>query len=131
MYKRQILVLLAIEHLGFGIYGLYSPTSIADLVGYELKTEFSFSEIRANYAMFTVLGLMAFFAIFFKSLVRQTYIIYAVIFTSLILGRVLNYFLTEDLNNTIMIVTAAEIVVVLLCLIRLFFLRRRKEEETE
>ena len=130
-FDKLILVLLAIEHLGFGIYGLYSPTSIADLVGYELKTEFSFSEIRANYAMFTVLGLMAFFAIFFKSLVRQTYIIYAVIFTSLILGRVLNYFLTEDLNNTIMIVTAAEIVVVLLCLIRLFFLRRRKEEETE
>jgi len=130
-FDKFILVLLAIEHLGFGIYGLYSPTSIADLVGYELKTEFSYSEIRANYAMFTVLGLMAFFAIFFKSLVRQTYIIYAVIFTSLILGRVLNYFLTEDLNNTIMIVTAAEIVVVLLCLIRLFFLRRRKEEETE
>ena len=130
-FDKLILVLLAIEHLGFGIYGLYSPTSIADLVGYELKTEFSYSEIRANYAMFTVLGLMAFFAIFFKSLVRQTYIIYAVIFTSLILGRVLNYFLTEDLNNTIMIVTAAEIVVVLLCLIRLFFLRRRKEEETE
>ena len=87
--------------------------------------------VSDGYAMFTVLGLMAFFAIFFKSLVRQTYIIYAVIFTSLILGRVLNYFLTEDLNNTIMIVTAAEIVVVLLCLIRLFFLRRRKEEETE
>ena len=130
-FDKLILVLLAIEHLGFGIYGLYSPTSIADLVGYELKTEFSYSEIRANYAMFTVLGLMAFFAIFFKSLVRQTYIIYTVIFTSLILGRVLNYFLTEDLNNTIMIVTAAEIVVVLLCLIRLFFLRRRKEEETE
>ena len=130
-FDKLILVLLAIEHLGFGIYGLYSPTSIADLVGYELKTEFSYSEIRANYAMFTVLGLMAFFAIFFKSLVRQTYIIYAVIFTSLIMGRVLNYFLTEDLNNTIMIVTAAEIVVVLLCLIRLFFLRRRKEEETE
>ena len=130
-FDKFILALLAIEHLGFGIYGLYSPTSIADLVGYELKTEFSYSEIRANYAMFTVLGLMAFFAIFFKSLVRQTYIIYTVIFTSLILGRVLNYFLTEDLNNTIMIVTAAEIVVVLLCLIRLFFLRRRKEEETE
>jgi len=130
-FDKLILVLLAIEHLGFGIYGLYSPISIADLVGYELKTEFSYSEIRANYAMFTVLGLMAFFAIFFKSLVRQTYIIYAVIFTSLILGRVLNYFLTEDLNNTIIIVTAAEIVVVLLCLIRLFFLRRRKEEETE
>ena len=130
-FDKFILALFAIEHLGFGIYGLYSPTSIADLVGYELKTEFSFSEIRANYAMFTVLGLMAFFAIFFKSLVRQTYIIYAVIFTSLILGRVLNYFLTEDLNNTIMIVTAAEIVVVLLCLIRLFFLRRKKEEETD
>ena len=130
-FDKFILALLAIEHLGFGIYGLYSPTAIANLVGYELKTEFSYSEIRANYAMFTVLGLMAFFAIFFKSLVRQTYIIYAVIFTSLIMGRVLNYFLTEDLNNTIMIVTAAEIVVVLLCLIRLFFLRRRKEEETE
>ena len=33
---KIILSLLAIEHLGFGIYGLYAPNSIAGLIGYEL-----------------------------------------------------------------------------------------------
>ena len=124
---KIILAILAIEHLGFGIYGLYSPLSIAELVGYELKSEFAFSEMRANYAMFAALGLMAFLAIFFQSLARQTYVIYAFIFTSLILGRVLNYFLTGDLVTPIIVATSAEIIVVLLCLLRLFFLRRKKE----
>ena len=44
---KVILSLLAIEHLGFGLYGLYAPKSIAELVGYELLSEFAFSEIRA------------------------------------------------------------------------------------
>ena len=77
---KIVLIILAIEHLGFGLYGLYAPSSIAELVGYELSSDFAFSEIRANYMMFTALGLIALFSIFFRSLMRQTYIIYIFIF---------------------------------------------------
>lgn len=116
---KIVLAILAIEHLGFGIYGLYAPTSIAELVGYELSSDFAFSEIRANYMMFTALGLIALFSIFFRSLMRQTYIIYIFIFSSLILGRILNYFITGDLPNSIIVTTVAEIIVVFLSIWRL------------
>ena len=76
---RIVLAILAIEHLGFGIYGLYAPNSIAGLVGYELGSEFAYSEMRANYGMFTALGCMALLSIFIHSMVRQTYIIYSII----------------------------------------------------
>ena len=116
---KIVLAILAIEHLGFGLYGLYAPTSIAELVGYELSSDFAFSEIRANYMMFTALGLIALFSIFFRSLMRQTYIIYIFIFSSLILGRVLNNFITGDLPNSIIVTTVAEIIVVFLSIWRL------------
>ena len=116
---KIVLIILAIEHLGFGLYGLYAPSSIAELVGYELSSDFAFSEIRANYMMFTALGLIALFSIFFRSLMRQTYIIYIFIFSSLILGRVLNYFITGDQPNSIIVTTVAEIIVVFLSIWRL------------
>ena len=109
---KIILSILAIEHLGFGIYGLYAPVSIAELIGYELGSEFAYSEIRANYAMFTVLGLMAFFSIFIKSVARQTYLIYVIIFSSLASGRILNYFITGDSATSIIVAVVAEILVV-------------------
>ena len=77
---KVVLGILAIEHLGFGLYGLYAPTSIAELVGYELLSEFAFSEIRANYALFTILGLLALFSIFFNKLAKGTYFVYIVIY---------------------------------------------------
>ena len=116
---KIVLIILTIEHLGFGLYGLYAPSSIAELVGYELSSDFAFSEIRANYMMFTALGLIALFSIFFRSLMRQTYIIYIFIFSSLILGRILNYFITGDLPNSIIVTTVAEIIVVFLSIWRL------------
>jgi hypothetical protein len=54
---KIILSILAIEHLGFGIYGLYAPASIADLTGYELASTFAFSEIRAHYTLLRSLDL--------------------------------------------------------------------------
>ena len=77
---KVILGLLAIEHLGFGFYGLFAPESIAELVGYELLSEFSFSEIRANYALFTVLGFLALISIYYNNLAKGTYFVYIVIF---------------------------------------------------
>ena len=125
---KIILSILAIEHLGFGIYGLYAPVSIAELIGYELGSEFAYSEIRANYAMFTVLGLMAFFSIFIKSIARQTYLIYVIIFSSLVSGRILNYFIIGDSATSIIVAVVAEILVVGLCLWRLA--ANKKEIET-
>ena len=62
---KIILAILAIEHLGFGIYGFYSPEGIAEVTGYGLNSEFAYSEIRAYYTLILGLGLMAFLAIFF------------------------------------------------------------------
>jgi hypothetical protein len=116
---KIILSILAIEHLGFGIYGLYAPASIADLTGYELASTFAFSEIRAHYTLFAIIGLMALFSIFSKKLAKQTYIIYIIIFGSFIIGRSLNYFLTGELANSIIFAIVAELLVVLLCIWRL------------
>lgn len=116
---KIILLILAIEHLGFGFYGLYAPGSIANLTGYELASTFAFSEIRAHYALFAMIGLMALFSIFYKKLAKQTYIIYIIIFGSFIIGRTLNYFLTGDLANSIIFVIVAEFIVVVLCIWRL------------
>tara|TARA_B100000900_G_C20404811_1_gene644260 strand:- start:108 stop:506 length:399 start_codon:yes stop_codon:yes gene_type:complete len=124
---KIVLAILAIEHLGFGIYGLYSPNSIAGLVGYELGSEFAYSEMRANYGMFTALGCMALLSIFIHSMARQTYIIYSIIFSSLILGRILNYFITGDLVTSIIVAIVAEAIVVGLCIWRLAANRQTAE----
>ena len=64
---KIILAILAIEHLGFGIYGFYSPEGIAELTGYALNSEFAYSEIRAYYTLISGLGLMAFWQFSFIS----------------------------------------------------------------
>ena len=120
---KVILVLLAIEHLGFGFYGLYAPESIAEIVGYELLSEFAFSELRANYALFTILGLLALFSIFFNNLVKGTYFVYIVIFGSFIIGRVLNFLFMGDMQTSIIITIFAELVVVVLCTWRIKILK--------
>lgn len=120
---KVILVLLAIEHLGFGFYGLYAPESIAEIVGYELLSEFAFSELRANYALFTILGLLALFSIFFNNLVKGTYFVYIVIFGSFIIGRVLNFLFMGDMQTSIIITIFAELVVVGLCTWRIKLLK--------
>ena len=87
--------------------------------GYELASTFAFSEIRAHYTLFAVIGFMALFSIFSKKLAKQTYIIYIIIFGSFIIGRSLNYFLTGELENSIIFAIVAELLVVLLCAWRL------------
>ena len=69
--EKIILIILAAEHLGFGLYGLYAPNSIAELTGYVLSSEFATSEIRAFYTLISALGFMALFAIFIKSIINK------------------------------------------------------------
>ena len=69
--EKIVLTILAIEHLGFGLYGLYDPYFIAELTGYILNSEFALSEIRAYYTLISALGFMALFAIFIQSIVDK------------------------------------------------------------
>ena len=116
---KIILAILAIEHLGFGIFGFYSPEGIAELTGYELNSEFAYSEIRAYYTLISGLGLMAFLSIFFHKFARQTYILFSFMFGCIFLGRLANYFLTSQMDNSIMIAMIAEALVIVLSLWRL------------
>ena len=106
--EKIVLTILAIEHLGFGLYGLYDPYSIAELTGYILNSEFALSEIRAYYTLISALGFMALFAIFIQSIVKQTYIIFAFMFGCILSGRIFNYLLTDELITSIIVAMVAE-----------------------
>ena len=127
--EKIVLTILAVEHLGFGLYGLYDPNSIAELTGYILNSEFALSEIRAYYTLISALGFMALFAIFIKSIVRQTYILYAFMFGCILSGRILNYLLTDELVTSIIVAMVAEVLVVGLSLWRLIALSQETKAE--
>ena len=127
--EKIILTILAVEHLGFGLYGLYDPNSIAELTGYILNSEFALSEIRAYYTLISALGFMALFAIFIKSIIRQTYILYAFMFGCILSGRIFNYLLTDELVTSIIVAMVAEVLVVGLSLWRLIALSQETKAE--
>ena len=127
--EKIVLTILAVEHLGFGLYGLYDPNSIAELTGYILNSEFALSEIRAYYTLISALGFMALFAIFIKSIVRQTYILYAFMFGCILSGRIFNYLLTDELITSIIVAMVAEALVVGLSLWRLTALSKETKVE--
>ena len=127
--EKIVLTILAVEHLGFGLYGLYDPNSIAELTGYILNSEFALSEIRAYYTLISALGFMALFAVFIKSIVRQTYILYAFMFGCILSGRIFNYLLTDELVTSIIVAMVAEVLVVGLSLWRLIALSQETKAE--
>jgi hypothetical protein len=127
--EKIVLTILAVEHLGFGLYGLYDPNSIAELTGYILNSEFALSEIRAYYTLISALGFMALLAIFIQPIVRQTYILYAFMFGCILSGRIFNYLLTDELVTSIIVAMAAEVLVVGLSLWRLIALRKETKLE--
>ncbi len=126
--EKIILTILAVEHLGFGLYGLYAPNSIAELTGYILNSEFAKSEIRAFYTLISALGFMALFAIFISSIIRQTYILYAFIFGSILTGRLINFSVTGELSSAIILAMVAEAIVIALCIWRLIALKNTTAE---
>ena len=126
---KIILAILAIEHLGFGIYGFYSPEGIAELTGYGLNSEFAYSEIRAYYTLISGLGLMAFLAVIIYKLARQTYILFSFMFGCIFAGRLANYLLTSQIDNSIMIAMIAEVLVIVLSLWRLASYKDRSAVE--
>ena len=126
--EKIILTILAVEHLGFGLYGLYAPNSIAELTGYILNSKFATSEIRAFYTLISALGFMALFAIFISSIIRQTYILYAFIFGSILTGRLINFSVTGELSTAIFVAMVAEAIVIALCIWRLIALKNTTAE---
>ena len=126
--EKIILTIFAVEHLGFGLYGLYAPNSIAELTGYILNSEFAKSEIRAFYTLISALGFMALFAIFISSILRQTYILYAFIFGSILAGRLINFSITGELSTAINVAMVAEAIVIALCIWRLIALKNTTAE---
>ena len=126
--EKIILTILAVEHLGFGLYGLYAPNSIAELTGYILNSEFAKSEIRAFYTLISALGFIALFAIFISSIIRQTYILYAFIFGSILTGRLINFSITGELSTAINVAIVAEAIVIAFCIWRLIALKNTTAE---
>lgn len=126
---KIVLGLLAIEHLGFGLYGLYAPYAIAELTGYILNSEFALSEIRAYYTLISALGFMALLAIFIQTLMKQTYTFYAFIFGCILSGRFINYLLTGELSTSIIVGMVAEAIVISLCFWRLIALNHKSKLE--
>ena len=126
--EKIILIILAAEHLGFGLYGLYAPNSIAELTGYVLSSKFATSEIRAFYTLISALGFMALFAIFIKSIIRQTYILYSFIFGSILTGRLINFSVTGELSTAIIVTMVAEAIVIALCIWRLLVMKNTNAE---
>ena len=111
---KLILSLLGLEHLGFGLLGLISPLTVSELVGFSLNELSSFSEVRAHYSLFLLLGILSFMAIGKVQLVRFTYIFYVLIFGSYLAGRVVSIFVDGIPDFMVWNIIAAELLVVLI-----------------
>ena len=114
-----ILALLGLEYIGFGLLGLIDPLRVANLVGFGLNELISFSEIRANYSFFTLIGILAFVAIFKNEIQRLTYLIYAFLCGSYVVGRILSIILDGVPDRTLWIVIVVALTVFLLAFWRL------------
>ena len=114
-----ILVLLGLEYIGFRLLGLIDPLSVSKMVGFGLNELISFSEIRAVYSFYALIGILAFVAIFKNEIRRLTYLIYAFLCGSYLVGRILSIILDGSPDRTLWIVIVAELIVFILALWRL------------
>ena len=116
---KIILTLLGLEYIGFGLLGLIDPISVSTMVGFGLNELISFSEIRAVYSFYALIGILAFVAIFKNEIQRLTYLIYAFLCGSYLVGRILSIILDGSPDRTLWIVIVAELIVFILALWRL------------
>lgn len=119
---KVILFLLGVEHVGFGMLGLLSPLSAAGLVGFGLNELSSFSEVRAHYSLFLIIGIMAFISVIRFELMQFTYKIYVLVFGSYLIGRCFSIFADGIPSKVVWFVILAELAVVLISVWRLKFL---------
>ena len=110
-----LLSLLAFEYLFFGLWGLLDPIALSNLIGFTFNDITSFSEFRAQYTFFTVLGLLSVVAIFRNELVCRTYFILALLNGAFVIGRTLGIFLDGMPDQTLWTIFVVDLAVFLLC----------------
>ena len=110
-----LLSLLAFEYLFFGLWGLLDPIALSNLIGFTFNDITSFSEFRAQYTFFTVLGLLSVVAIFRNELVCRTYFILALLNGAFVIGRTLGIFLDGMPDQTLGTIFVVDLAVFLLC----------------
>ena len=110
-----LLSLLAFEYLFFGLWGLLDPIALSNLIGFTFNDITSFSEFRAQYTFFTVLGLLSVVAIFRNELVCRTYFILALLDGAFVIGRTLGIFLDGLPDQTLWTIFVVDLAVFLLC----------------
>ena len=79
----------------------------------------SFSEVRAHYSLFLLIGLLAFIAMAKTQLLGFTYWVYLLIFGSYLIGRFVSIFIDGMPDTTLWFVILAELLVVLISVWRL------------
>ena len=114
-----ILSLLGLEYIGFGLVGLINPLMAANWVGFGLNELISFSELRANYSFFLLLGILSFIAIFKRELQKLTFTIFVFLCGSYVIGRILSVILDGVPDRTLWIIIGVDLTVFLLALWRL------------
>ena len=112
---KVLLLLLALEYLYFGLWGLVNPNALSNLIGMTFNDITAFSEFRAQYTFFTALGVMSFIAVFRKEIQTRTYFILALLNGSFVIGRTLGVFLDGAPDQTLWSIFIVDLAVFCCC----------------
>ena len=118
LIDKTLLLLFAFEYLLFGLWGLVDPIAISNMIGLTFNEITAFSEFRAQYTFFTVLGVLSLIAFFKKEIQIRTYFILALLNGSFVIGRTLGIFLDGMPDQTLWTIFIVDFVVFSLCLWR-------------
>ena len=119
LMDNLVLLFFGFQYLSFGLIGLLNPIYAASLVSFTLNELVSFSEIRANYSFFIVLGILSFYSIYNKKLLKITYSIFLLVCGSYAFGRIFSFFMDGYPNRLIVIIVSIELIGFLLVIWRL------------
>ena len=119
LMDNLVLLFFGFQYLSFGLIGLLNPTYAASLVSFTLNELVSFSEIRANYSFFVALGILSFYSIYNKKLLKITYSIFILVCASYAFGRIFSFFLDGYPDRLILIIISVELFGFFLALWRL------------
>ena len=118
LIDKTLLLLFAFEYLLFGLWGLVDPIAISNMIGLTFNEITAFSEFRAQYTFFTVLGVLSLIAFFKKEIQIRTYFILALLNGSFVIGRTLGIFMDGMPDQTLWTIFIVDFVVFSLCLWR-------------
>ena len=118
LIDKTLLLLFAFEYLLFGLWGLVDPIAISNMIGLTFNEITAFSEFRAQYTFFTVLGVLSLIAFFKKEIQIRTYFILALLNGSFVIGRTLGIFMDGIPDQMLWTIFIVDFVVFSLCLWR-------------